>query len=497
MAIPPKRVGTHGSGTASKLPVADADALDRACVEAQRGRPLRGRVHVAHRCSCGDPDVIRSMPQLPDGTPFPTTFYLTCPRATAALSTLESEGVMAEMAARLDTDRDLAAAYAAAHDDYLTRRAEDGQVTRIAGISAGGMPDRVKCLHALAGHALAAGPGVNPLGDEALAMVEERALWRRDVPCVPRRVAAVDCGTNSIRLLISEVQPDGSLTDITRQMRVVRLGEGIDETGTIAAAALERTFAACEDYAAIIAAAGALLVRFVATSASRDARNREVFVAGVRERLGVNPEVISGAEEARLSFLGATGSPVVADGAAPRLVVDIGGGSTEFALGDDAVSASRSVDIGCVRLAERHLRSDPPTASELAAVAADADAAIAVAAETVPLGQAASLVGLAGTVTTVAALALGLAEYDADVIHGSRIGAEDVHEVAARLARMTVAERLALPVMHPGRADVIVSGATILSRIVTAVGVDEVIVSERDILDGIAMDLAVSTRNDA
>lgn len=308
------------------------------------------------------------------------------------------------------------------------------------------------------------------------------------------RVAAIDCGTNSIRLLIAEAHADGEYTDLTRLMRVVRLGEGIDTTGVISPAALERTFAACDEYASLIQAADVRALRFVATSASRDARNREEFVAGVQSRLGVTPEVISGAEEAQLSFAGAVSSaPVRAGAPTPRLVVDIGGGSTEFVLGDERPWASRSVNIGCVRLFERHLRHDPPSAGELAELAADADRAIAEAATEVDLTEADSLVGVAGTVTTVAALALDLPEYDPAAIHGSRISAAQVTAITEQLAAMTHAERLALPVMHPGRADVIVSGAVILQRIVEAVGVSEIVVSEHDILDGIAMSIPVAT----
>ena len=465
---------------------------DLAAVEAQLGRPVRGEVQVAHRCACGRPDVVATPPRLPDGTPFPTTFYLTCPRVTSALSTLESEGLMAQWTAELAVDADIADAYRRAHEDYLARRAELGAAPEIDGVSAGGMPDRVKCLHALVGHALAAGPGVNPVGDRALALLTERGMWPPDVPCLPRgrRVAAIDCGTNSIRLLIAEADASGSLRDVTRELRIVRLGEGLGRTGVIGDAALARTLAACDDYARIIADAGVAAVRFVATSASRDARNRDDFVAGVQQRIGVLPEVISGAEEARLSFVGAVDSPqVAAAAAAPRLVVDIGGGSTEFVFGADAPVASRSVDIGCVRLAERHLHADPPAAAELAAVAADADAAITVAAQVVPLTEAASMVGLAGTVTTVAAISMGLERYDAAIIHGARISAAEVHRVTEMLGAMTLAEREAMPIMLPGRADVIVAGSIILSRIVTAAGVDEVIVSEHDILDGIVTDL--------
>ncbi|TXH39534.1 MAG: Ppx/GppA family phosphatase [Actinobacteria bacterium] len=303
--------------------------------------------------------------------------------------------------------------------------------------------------------------------------------------------AGIDCGTNSIRLLIIERTPAAGTVDVLRTMRVVRLGEGLDQSGVIAPAALERTFAACREYAELIDAHQVERVRFMATSASRDAGNRDEFIAGVEQIMGVRPEIITGAEEAELSFAGAVGSSAVrAVAPGPRLVVDIGGGSTEFVLGLDVPSAARSVDIGCVRLAERWLRSDPPGEDELADLVADADAAIARAGSAVQLDSAASLIGVAGTVTTVAALALGLPEYDPKALHGAVISAGDVHRVALELAAMTLAQRLALPVMHPGRADVIVSGAMIWSRIVRAVGVPQVVVSEHDILDGVAQSAA-------
>ncbi|MEZ5115292.1 MAG: Ppx/GppA phosphatase family protein [Candidatus Nanopelagicales bacterium] len=308
----------------------------------------------------------------------------------------------------------------------------------------------------------------------------------------PVRVAAVDCGTNSIRLLVADVDPvAGTLVDLDRRMEVVGLGEGVDRTGEFAAAALERTFAACERYAAVVDALGAEALRFVATSASRDVTNRAAFVRGVRVRLGVEPEVISGDEEADLSFLGATrGLPGLAAAALPALVVDIGGGSTEFVLGDTRPWSARSVDVGCVRMTERHLRSDPPTAAEVAAVRADVEAAIDRAAQVVPLDAAETLVGLSGTVTTVAAMALGLPAYDADAIHGSRIAARDVARISDELLLMTRAERAAVPVMHPGRVDVIAAGALVLRCIVERVGLPEVLVSEHDILDGIAWSVA-------
>ena len=325
------------------------------------------------------------------------------------------------------------------------------------------------------------------------------------------RVAAIDCGTNSIRLLVADVEPPdrdvggsggpngaGTLVDLDRRMEIVRLGQGVDRTGRLAPEALDRTFAACRSYADVIRAHAAERVRFVATSATRDAENRADFVAGVREILGVEPSVVSGAEEARLSFTGATRGLVEAHPArtaAPVLVVDIGGGSTEFVLGgvedtDEAVIAAASVDIGCVRLTERHLVTDPPTSAQIASARADVEAAIDVAGRSVPLGRAGSLVGLAGSVTTVAAMALGLERYDAARIHRARIGADRVREVTARLLAMTRAERAALDFMHPGRVDVIGAGALILAAVVDRVGLPEVIASEHDILDGIAWSLA-------
>jgi exopolyphosphatase / guanosine-5'-triphosphate,3'-diphosphate pyrophosphatase len=304
------------------------------------------------------------------------------------------------------------------------------------------------------------------------------------------RVAAIDCGTNSIRLLIAETDEQGALVDLDRRMTVVRLGEGVDRTGRLSDAALSRTFAACEDYARLIEAADAEAVRFVATSASRDAENRDAFVDGVRQRIGVVPEVVTGSQEARLSFEGATrGLLSAATGAAPYLVVDIGGGSTEFVLGTDAPEAARSVDMGCVRLTERVLHGDPPTPDEVEQATVIIDGLIEQAANDMPLERAATLIGLAGSVTTVAALALGLPEYDSSRIHGSVISAGQVHRVTQDLLAMTRAERAALRVMHPGRVDVIGGGALVLDRIVQRVGVDEVLVSEHDILDGIAWSL--------
>lgn len=302
------------------------------------------------------------------------------------------------------------------------------------------------------------------------------------------RVAAIDCGTNSIRLLVADLDPEtGTLEDLDRRMRIVRLGQGVDKTGRLAPEALERTFAACRDYRDAIEALGAKRLRFVATSASRDAENRDDFRSGVHEILGVDPEVVSGDEEAALSFTGATRELLGTAGLErPFLVLDIGGGSTEFVLGADHVEAARSVDVGCVRMTERHLRSDPPTLGEISAAKSDIEAAIDLAAATVPLDRAKTLVGLAGSVTTVAGIALDLPEYDSERIHHSRIGIDRVREVTGRLLASTHDQRAAIPVMHPGRVDVIGAGALVLLTIMERVGADEVVVSEHDILDGIA-----------
>jgi exopolyphosphatase/guanosine-5'-triphosphate,3'-diphosphate pyrophosphatase len=296
------------------------------------------------------------------------------------------------------------------------------------------------------------------------------------------RVAAIDCGTNSIRLLVADVS-GSSLVDVDRRMEIVRLGQGVDRTGYLAPEALDRTMAALRSYAEIVSSTGASAVRMVATSATRDASNSDEFVRRVKEILGVAPSVLSGSDEAKLSFLGATAS---LSGGGPYLVTDIGGGSTEFILGPYAAS----VNIGCVRMTERHLHSDPPTPAEIAAATADIDEALSQVAISVPVGEARTLVGLAGSVTTIAGIALGLPVYDSARIHHSVISAFDVHDVAQSLLAQTRAARAEIGVMHPGRVDVIGGGALILDTIMTRFEFPEVLVSETDILDGIAFGLA-------
>jgi exopolyphosphatase/guanosine-5'-triphosphate,3'-diphosphate pyrophosphatase len=302
------------------------------------------------------------------------------------------------------------------------------------------------------------------------------------------RVAAIDCGTNSLRLLVADVA-DGQLTDVAREMRIVRLGQDVDRTGRLADDALGRTFAALEEYAVLIRDLGAERTRMCATSATRDAVNRDSFVRGVVDIIGMEPDVISGAEEAATSFRGATATLSHDAFPAPYLVVDIGGGSTEFVLGETAVIESVSVDMGCVRLTERCLPSRPPTDGEVAAATSVIDERIDEALASVDAARAHTLVGLAGSVTTVAALALGLTAYDPLRIHHHRMPYADVDRVTRDLLARTPARRLEYPVMHPGRADVIGAGALILRRIMERTGSPDVVASESDILDGIALSL--------
>jgi exopolyphosphatase / guanosine-5'-triphosphate,3'-diphosphate pyrophosphatase len=312
------------------------------------------------------------------------------------------------------------------------------------------------------------------------------------------RVAAIDCGTNSIRLLIADIDPEsGALTDLVRRMEIVRLGYGVDKTGVIDPGAMARTLAQTRKYAAQCSELGVERVRFVATSASRDARNAQEFVLGVREAFaafGVAPEVVTGHEEASLSFQGATGDLRAAGIPGPYLMVDLGGGSTEFVRGTDGVEHARSVDVGCVRMTERHLVSDPPTADQIAAAVVDIEAAIDQAAETVDFRGVSTLVGLAGSVTSITAHALRLSEYDPARIHLSRLPAGQVIEACTSLLMMTRAERAALPFLHEGRVDVIGAGGlvwrTIIERLQREVGITEVVTSEHDILDGIALSIA-------
>jgi exopolyphosphatase/guanosine-5'-triphosphate,3'-diphosphate pyrophosphatase len=300
------------------------------------------------------------------------------------------------------------------------------------------------------------------------------------------RVAAIDCGTNSIRLLIADID-GGNFREITRLMEVVRLGQGVDKTGAFHPDAIARTLAAVDIYAAEIAKRGVEKIRFCATSATRDATNRDLFIDGVKERLGIEPEVIAGEVEAALSFAGATKDFDKSQG--PFLVIDIGGGSTEFVFGTDSVEAARSMNIGCVRMTERHFTGDQPDPGQIASAIEDIDENIRQAAKSVPITDAKTVIMVAGTATTIAAAALDLPAYDRYAIHLSRISAERTHEISTQMLRETREQRAAHGYMHPGRVDVIGAGSLVLDRIMKATGATEFVASESDILDGMAWSL--------
>jgi exopolyphosphatase/guanosine-5'-triphosphate,3'-diphosphate pyrophosphatase len=301
------------------------------------------------------------------------------------------------------------------------------------------------------------------------------------------RVAAIDCGTNSIRLLIADI--DGAnFREINREMEIVRLGQGVDQNKTFHPDAITRTLSATEKFAAEISRRGVEKIRFCATSATRDASNRAIFIDGVKSILGVEPEVISGEEEAALSFSGATRE--FQGRSAPYLVIDIGGGSTEFVFGSEKVQAAKSQNIGCVRMSERHFKAIPPRREEIERAIADIDEAIRGAADVVPIRDAVTLIAVAGTATTVAAAALELDSYDRYATHLAHISRAKTHEISEKFLSMSRDEIASLAYMHPGRVDVIAAGSLVLSRILKISNASEFVASESDILDGMAWSLA-------
>ncbi|HSN02575.1 MAG TPA: DUF501 domain-containing protein [Acidimicrobiales bacterium] len=452
----------------------DASPDDVAAIEAMLGRPLAGRCAVVVRRDAA-PVVIENEPHLRDGTPMPTLYWLVDPALHDAVSRLESEGGVHRFEAMVDPS-----ALAACHDDYARRRASRvvrGDLVAPSG-GVGGTRRGVKCLHAhlanaLAGHA-------DPVGEIVAGLVDVAGCVNVDV------VAALDCGSNSTRLLIA-----GAAGALVRDSRITRLSEGVDATGSLTVAALERSYAVLEDYRREMDEHGVTRGLLVATSAVRDAANGAAFLEGARSRVGVDAAILSGAQEAAYSFAGATAE--LAPSPLPTLVLDVGGGSSELALATEGGLVSFSMQLGCVRVTERALGADvvtaPREAAALAMITSEIDRAFGAEPAFGRAVGAVRLVGLAGTVATLAQLDARLSLYDRDVVHHRVLSRECVREWRERLARETPAERMAHPGMVRGREDVLVAGLYVIEAVMDRFDVDELLSSESDILDGIVASL--------
>ena len=465
-------------------------AADLETVRDQLGRDPTTPFTVVARCSAGHPLVICNAPFDVNGEPFPTMYWLTCPEAVRAVSRVEADGWIARLNERVQLDEDFDAALEAAHRAYAAERGEMAEEARSWG-GVAGTRTGVKCLHAHYAYHLAGGD--DPVGAWMAGRVEPHEASHG-------RVAVIDQGTNSIRLLVAEprgaeggvgeggVGGEPGFVEIARDLVITRLGERVDATGRLDPRALERTIDVLARYCRRARALGAEVVHVAATSAVRDAGDsREAYAAAVREQAGSDLEVLTGEQEAALSFLGATAGLDPVDG--PFLVLDIGGGSTELVTGARPGRAEHmvSTQMGSVRLTERHLRHDPPAPDELAAVEAEVRAVLEDAVGEVSVDGARTMVACAGTPTTLQAMSLGLTRYDPDRIHRTWLAREEVERILLEAARLPTTQLSALPVMARGRGDVIVAGAVVLAAVMDGLGFDRALVSETDILDGLAL----------
>lgn len=457
-------------------------AADLISVRDQLGREPSTPFVVVARCTGGHPLVIRDAPLDVNGDPFPTTFWLTCPTAVKAVARLEAAGAITELNERAASDPVFRETLEAAHRGYAAERARDLPEAEAWG-GVAGTRIGVKCLHAhYAYHVVG---GVDPVGAWVAERIEPVHPEQR-----PGRVAAIDQGTNSCRLLVLEPGTEPP-TEIARDLVITRLGRGVDRTGRLDPDALARTVEVLAGFCGRARALGAERIRVAATSAVRDAANRDVFAEAVLEHAGAPLEIIDGDREAGLSFLGGTYGADPKEYPGPYLVQDIGGGSTEFVVGAVAGRAEGSIStqMGSVRLTERLVRSDPPSVADLAALDAEVEHVLDEVEAAVPVDRVGTFVAVAGTATTLQAIALGLGRYDPDRIHRSWLTRGTVEGLLARLAHMTDAERAAIPVMVPGRGDVIVAGAVILAATMRRFGLERALVSETDILDGLAFEM--------
>ncbi|MBA3739049.1 MAG: DUF501 domain-containing protein [Actinobacteria bacterium] len=452
-------------------------AADLEAVRQQLGREPTTPFSVVARCTGDHPLVIRNRPLDADGRPFPTIYWLTCPAAVKAVSRLESEGWIA----RLGDDPATRAGLDEAHRAYAAERGEMEHGAEEWG-GVGGTRRGIKCLHAHYAYHLAGGD--DPVG----RWTAERAEPIHGIE-PGGRVAAIDQGTNSTRLLVLEPRRTDEALEIARDMVITRLGQGVDETGRLDPAAIDRAVAAIVRFSLRAQALNAERIRTGATSAVRDAGNRDEFLARVRDVTGIEPEVIDGEREAALSFLGGTRGLDPSDG--PFLLIDIGGGSTEFVFGraPAIVDHAISTQMGSVRLTERVRPSDPPAEDDLRAFEGVIEPHLDEVERTVSARDADTLVAVAGTATTLQACALRLERYDPGLIHRSTLTLVDAERTLRELAAMTNAQRAAIPVMPTGRGDVIVAGAVILVNAMRRFGFERALVSETDILDGLALEL--------
>ncbi|MDA8296815.1 MAG: DUF501 domain-containing protein [Actinomycetota bacterium] len=454
------------------------DAADRAAVEALLGRPVRADFTVVVRDASGAPLVIQNAPLLEDDTPMPTRYWLVSVAARAAVGRLEARGGVAAAQRALDP-----AAIAAAHERYRQERdaaLPAGHTGPVPGGGVGGTRQGVKCLHAHLAWYLAGGR--DPVGRWVASQLPE----------LEGPVAAIDLGTNSVRLLV--LSADG--TSLERQMTITRLGEGLGERGEIGAAALARTAAVLARYRDLAEGHGALRLRAAATAAVRDAANGQEVLEALGAALGTRPELLSGEEEGRLAYRGATGV-LAAPGGVPWLVVDLGGGSTELIAGAPAgepgpIAAAVSLPLGCVRVAEAFLSSDPPSPSELEAARRHVRAVLAAALAAEPaLASPRPLLGVAGTVAALCALHLDRPPEEFAALHGTVLGLDDVRHLVAALAAEPLASRRARRSLEAARADVIVGGGIVLEELMVALGAKAVVHSSHDLLDGLAESLLV------
>jgi len=452
-------------------------------VAAQLGREPSIPFTVVARCSPGHPLVIRNRPIDSEGNPFPTLYWLTCPVAVGAVSRLESDGWIKRLSQRAEVEPDFRIALRRAHEEYANERDRLHPGAKAWG-GVGGTTRGVKCLHAHYAYHLAG--GADPVGAWVAGRLAEHGPLHYEKP--GRRVAAVDLGTNSIRLLVARfAQGEPELQELARDMVITRIGRGVDKAGQIAPDALRRTLVVLQRYCRRARALGAERIHLAATSAVRDASNRDELARAVLRLTGEPMQVLAGEEEARLSFLGSTRGLARPS---PFLVLDIGGGSTEFAIGDREPTAAVSAQIGSVRLTERYVHTDPPAYDELERLEMAVTSVLHQVEDRMPVHDAATLVAVAGTATTVQAIAMGLPEYDPEVLHRSVLTREDAERVFRILADLTTEERAHIAVMAPGREDVIPAGAAILVSVMQRWGFTEAVVSETDILDGLAYTLA-------